>query len=141
MLKDCKLRLRGYILNFMESKKGFNLLKSFRYAFEGMSSGIKSETNWKIGVLEAIIVIFAGIFFQISKTEWIIVILLIGVVLYAELCNSAIETIVDSFTENVHPQAKIAKDFSAGSVVILIVAAGIIGFIIFLPYIKNYLNL
>lgn len=117
-----------------------NLLRSFKYAFEGIYAGIKTETNWKIGIIEAIIVVVAGLLLNISKSDWIIVIILIGIVLYAELCNSAIEAIVDSFTASEHPGAKLAKDFSAGSVVIIIVASGIVGMIIFLPYLTALLS-
>jgi len=120
----------------MEEKviKKTNLIHSFRYAFRGMYSGIKTETNWTIGIIEAIFVIAAGFYLNISKSDWIIVIILIGLVLYAELCNSAIEAIVDSFTAAEHPGAKLAKDFSAGAVVILIFAAAVVGIIIFAPY-------
>ncbi|MDO8610625.1 MAG: diacylglycerol kinase family protein [bacterium] len=114
------------------------IAKSFRFAFEGIWAGVKSETNWTIGIIEAIVVIWAGFYLNISKSDWIIVILLIGLVLYAELCNSAIEAIVDSFTPEEHPKAKLAKDFSAGSVVILIIAAAVVGTIIFWPYVSIY---
>lgn len=116
------------------------LLKSFRHAFEGIYSGVKTETNWTIGLIEAIAVIALSWYLNISRADWIIVIILIGVVLYAELCNSAIEAIVDSFAPDVHPGAKLAKDFSAGSVVILIIAAAVVGWIIFWPYILTYLT-
>lgn len=118
----------------MDEKPKFNLIRSFKFAFEGIYSGSKTETNWKIGIIEAIIVVAAGFYLNISKEDWMIVIVLIGVVLYAELCNSAIEAIVDSFTPNEHPRAKLAKDLSAGSVVILIIAAAVVGLMIFLPY-------
>lgn len=123
-------------LQFLSPKK---LVRSFRFAFEGIIAGIKSETNWKIGIIESIVVLFTGWYLKISTSDWIIVILLIGLILYAELCNSAIEAIVDSFTENQHPKAKLAKDFSAGSVVILIIAAAVIGWIIFWPYIQVFI--
>lgn len=110
------------------------LFRSFRYAFEGMYSGIKTETNWKIGLIEAFLVILAGFYLHISRTDWMIVIILIGIVLSAELCNSAVEAIVDSFTQDQHPKAKLAKDFSAGSVVIVIIAAAVVGLMVFLPY-------
>lgn len=116
----------------MESTK--KLFRSFRFAFEGMYSGIKTETNWKIGLIEASFVILAGFYFNISRNDWMIVIILIGLVLSAELGNSAVETLVDSFTEEVHPRAKLAKDFSAGSVVIVIIASAIVGLMVFLPY-------
>lgn len=116
------------------------IAKSFRFAFEGIWAGVKSETNWTIGIIEATVVIWAGFYLNISKSDWIIVVLLIGLVLYAELCNSAIEAIVDSFTPEEHPKAKLAKDFSAGSVVILIIAAAVVGIIIFWPYVSIYFN-
>lgn len=117
------------------------LFRSFRYAFEGIFSAIKTETNWKIGFLEALVTIAASFYFKISQTDWIIIILLIGIVLASELINSAIETIVDSFTIHQHPKAKLAKDFSAGAVVIIIIASAIIGAIIFIPYLIPWLML
>ena len=129
----------------MDSKKRSRfspkrIIISFRFAFEGIWEGVKSEANWTIGIVEAVVVIWAGFYLNISKSDWIIVILLIGLVLYAELCNSAIEAIVDSFTPEEHPKAKLAKDFSAGSVVILIIASAIIGWIVFWPYISIYFS-
>lgn len=129
----------------MDNKKGSKfspkrIVRSFKFAFEGIWSGIHSEANWTIGIIEAAVVIWAGVYLNISKSDWIIVILLIGLVLYSELCNSAIEAIVDSFTPEEHPKAKLAKDFSAGSVVILIIAAAIIGSIVFWPYLSKYFS-
>lgn len=120
-------------------KAKHNLFRSFKHAFEGVYAGIKTETNWKIGLAESAVVIALGFYLNISKADWLLVVLLIGIVLYAELCNSAIEAIVDSFTAVEHPGAKLAKDFSAGSVVIIIIAAGIIGVITFWPYLAFYL--
>ncbi|MFA5933487.1 MAG: diacylglycerol kinase family protein [Microgenomates group bacterium] len=114
--------------------------RSFLYAFQGFYSAIRTETNWVIGIIEAIFVILAGIYFNITSTEWVLVILIIGIVLSSELCNSAIEAIVDSFVATEHPKAKIAKDFAAGQSVIVVLAAAISGTIIFWPYIQNLLR-
>lgn len=115
------------------------LIRSFRFAFEGFAQGIKTETNWKLGLLEAIVTVLAGIYFHLSRGEWMIVIIMISLVLASELFNSAIETIVDSFTPDAHPGAKMAKDFAAGAVVLVIIASAIVGVIIFLPHIKIWL--
>lgn len=116
-------------------KPSTKLARSFKYAFEGIYSGIKTETNWKIGLIEAFAVIIAGFVLNISRDDWIIVIILIGLVLSAELGNSAIEAIVNSFTQEHHPGAKLAKDFAAGSVVIVIITAAVVGTMVFWPYI------
>lgn len=110
------------------------LVRSFRFAFEGMYSAVKTETNWKIGLIEAVVVIAAGFYLNLSRNDWIIIILMIGLVLSAELGNSAVEAIVNSFTDEYHPGAKLAKDFSAGSVVIIIIAAAVVGILVFWPY-------
>lgn len=108
---------------------------SFRYAFEGLWTALKDEPNLKFHFLVAVLVISAGLILGISKTEWLIILLTIGFVVAVELTNTAIEEVVDSFTSEVHPSAKKAKDVSAGAVLIASVTALVIGLIIFLPYI------
>lgn len=115
------------------------LVRSFKFAFEGFAQGIKTETNWKIGLVEAVGAVLAGIYFHLTRGEWMVVIIMISLVLASELFNSAIETIVDSFTPDSHPGAKIAKDFAAGAVVLVIIASAIVGVIVFLPHIKIWL--
>lgn len=123
----------------MEERKSVHkkVASSFKYAFQGLHSAVKTETNWRLGLIEAIIVIIAGFYLNISLLDWVLVIIIIGMVLSAELCNSAIEAIVDSFVEEEHPKAKIAKDFAAGQSIITVLAAAITGTIIFWPYIQN----
>ncbi len=81
--------------------------------------------------------IVLSLILNISKQDWIIIIFLIGFVIAVELTNTAIEAIVDHFTESSHPGAKLAKDISAGAVLVAAVTSAIIGIIILLPYI-NY---
>jgi len=73
-------------------------------------------------------------FFGITRTEWIVIILCIGVVIAAELFNTAIERLVDLVSPERHPIAGQVKDIAAGAVLVCAVAAAIIGIIIFLPY-------
>lgn len=112
----------------------YHLGHSFKFAFTGLLQAVKTEKNFKVGIAEAIIIVTAGFYFGINKLEWILVIILIGIVLAAELTNSALEVIVDSFTQKEHPGAKLAKDIAAGAVVVLIITAAVAGIIIFIPY-------
>ena len=105
-----------------------------------VSSSVKEEPNLKFHILSAFVVILAGLYFNISRFDWIVVILLIALVLTLEMTNTAIEAVVDSFTEAQHPRAKYAKDISAGAVLILSLAAAAAGLIIFLPYIFSWLS-
>lgn len=109
------------------------LLKSFKYAFDGIFTGIKEEQNMKIHIAIMILVIIFGIMLKISKMEWIICIILFGLVISMELINTAIENTVDLVTKEKNEQAKIAKDVAAGAVLVSAIASAIIGLIIFVP--------
>lgn len=110
-----------------------NFLRSFKYALEGIFTGLKEEQNMKIHIAIMILVIIFGILLKISKIEWIICIALFGLVISMELINTAIENVVDLITKEKNEQAKIAKDVAAGAVLVSAIASAIIGLIIFVP--------
>ena len=114
-------------------EKSKNVITSFKYAFQGVFSEITTERNLKIHISIMILVIIAGIFFKISKMEWIICIILFGLVIGGEMLNSAIETVVDIAMPEINPKAKFAKDVAAGAVLIFAISSAIIGLIIFIP--------
>ena len=89
------------------------ITNSFKYAFCGIITGIKKEKNMKIHILIMILVIIAGIILKITPLEWIICIILFGIVMCAELLNSAIEIVVDMITPYKNENAKKAKDIAA----------------------------
>lgn len=109
------------------------LLRSFKYATEGVIYCLKKEQNFKIHVFMAFIVIIAGFSAKISHLEWFIIIIFISGVLALELVNTALERIVDLVTEEHHPLAKQAKDAAAGAVLVFAFASAIVGLIIFIP--------
>ncbi len=114
-------------------KKTHNLFRSFKFAFAGLFESFKTEKNMKIHILIMALVILAGFLFKISRTEWMICIILFGVVIAGEMFNTAIETLVDMVMPHQNEKAKLAKDLSAGAVLILAIAAAIIGMMIFIP--------
>lgn len=87
-----------------------------------------------------LLVILAGWFFGLSQIEWMICILLFGIVISLELMNTAIEATVDIAMPEIHPQAKLAKDIAAGAVLLSAIMAIIIGCIIFIPKILMYIQ-
>lgn len=107
---------------------------SFKYAGNGIWTALKTEPNLKFHFFAAFLVYILGLYLNITKLEWIILIIVIGMVISLELTNTAIETVVNSFTEDIHPAAKKSKDVAAGAVLIASIMAIIIGCIIFLPY-------
>ena len=115
------------------------LIYSFKYAFEGIFTGFKQEQNMKIHIAIMLLVIILGTVLKISVIEWIICIILFGVVISAELFNTAIEQTVNIAMPEINEKAKIAKDVSAGAVLVTAISATIIGLIIFVPKIIAFI--
>ncbi|MDD2504827.1 MAG: diacylglycerol kinase family protein [Bacilli bacterium] len=107
--------------------------KSFKYAFTGYKNAFHSEPNMKFHTFIAFIVLISGLFFKLSSLEWIFIISLIGLVIGAELLNTAIEHLVDLATQEYKRKAMLAKDTSAAYVMVLSITAAIVGMIIFIP--------
>jgi|SRR3972149_6368647 len=107
--------------------------KSFGYAIEGIVYSFKKGTHFKIHVAAAIVVVILGFIYSISSLEWLIIILISSAVIAAETINTAIEETCDILHPEHHPGARLAKHCAAGGVLILSIAAVIIGLIIFLP--------
>lgn len=110
-------------------------IRSFGYAWHGIWCCIGKEQNLSFHLIATVLVIGAGYFFQITRTEWAIVLLCIGIVISAELFNTAIEKLVDLVSPQRHPVAGQVKDIAAGAVLVCAFTAMIVGLIIFLPYI------
>jgi diacylglycerol kinase len=109
------------------------IINSFKYAIEGIVSSFRTERNMKIHVLATIIVIILGLMLKINTIEWCFCVISIVLVISAELFNTAIETIVDMISIEKNEKAKLAKDISAGAVLILAIGASIVGLVIFIP--------
>ena len=120
-------------------RKMKKIRNSFKYAIEGRWTSFKTERNMKIHIFIMILVIIAGIILKINKSEWIICIILFAIVIGSELFNTSIETIVDMVMPEKNEKAKIAKDVSAGAVLVVAIGAAIIGLVIFVPRILNIL--
>lgn len=118
-------------------RKMKKIRNSFKYAIEGIWTSFKTERNMKIHIFIMILVIIAGIILKINKSEWIICIILFAIVIGSELFNTSIETIVDMVMPEKNEKAKIAKDVSAGAVLVVAIGAAIIGLVIFVPKILN----
>ena len=109
-----------------------NFVKSFKYAISGIVYGMKTQRNIIIQLCFAVLAIFFGAFLKISKIEWIVIIFTIMFVIFAEMINTAVETVIDLITEEYNKKAKIAKDVAAGAVLISAINAICMGLIIYL---------
>ena len=122
---------------FKPKEKEKPLLKTLSYGFNGILYTLKHERNMVIHFLVMILVIIAGIVFEITFVEWGVCFVLFALVLSLELMNTALENVVDLVTEEKRAKAKVAKDAAAGAVLVAAIFAVIIGISIFLPRLLN----
>ncbi len=109
-------------------------LASYRYALRGMWLAFRYETNMAFHVAGALAVVVTNYLLEVTRTEWLITLMLIGVVWAAEIFNTAIERLADRVTRDQDPLIGQAKDLSAGAVLIICIAAAICALIIYCPY-------
>ena len=110
-----------------------NIFRSFYYALRGLGFVFYTQKNMRIHLFMACVALGLGIFFQISKLEWISLIFSILFVLFAETINTALEINVDLTTKKIKFRAMLSKDLAAGAVLISAINAIIIGCFIFGP--------
>lgn len=106
-------------------------LDSVNYAISGMVHAFKTQRNMKINFAIALLVIIASILTYVTRFELIAVIISISFVFFAEIMNTAIETVVDMITTKFHPAARIAKNLAAGASLITAINALIVGYLVF----------
>ncbi len=107
------------------------LLKSFVYAFRGIARAVKSERNMRIHLTAAVYVTAFSLFYEFSKAEYVLLILTFSTVMSCEMINTAIEKAVDICSPEYSKAAELAKDVSAGAVLIAAIFAVITGIILF----------
>ncbi|SHE64792.1 diacylglycerol kinase (ATP) [Seinonella peptonophila] len=111
-------------------------LKSIGYALEGLKYTLTTQRNMRIHFVIALVVLIISFYLPLNRLEVLILFLSIAMVLFAELLNTVLETIVDMVTQEFHPLAKIAKDVAAGAVLLTVGLAVIVGISIFYPYLN-----
>jgi diacylglycerol kinase len=111
------------------------LIQSFKYAFRGIRYALLSQRNFRIQLIAFLLVVLAGIYYDLSLTHWAILLLVSSFVMTLEILNTAIEVIVDMISPSYDPKAEKAKDLAAGAVLMASVFAVIVGCALFVSYI------
>lgn len=108
-----------------------SFIRSFGYALEGFATAVKTERNIKVMLALGVVAVAVGFLLCLDWISWCLIAVCCGLVIFAELCNTAMEAIVDLATQELHPLAKRAKDIAAASVYVLSITAAVIGLIVF----------
>lgn len=118
-----------------------SLIDSFNYAVSGIIIALKTEKNMRIHYLIAILVIILSLFFDFSRTEFLLLLFAISLVVVAEMVNTALERVIDLITEDYHPLARLVKDVAAGAVLIAAINSMVVGYLLFFDRLSSYSEL
>lgn len=108
-------------------------IEAFKHAFRGIGTGFRTELHMRVHAVISVVTALAGWYLEINKTDWMIVLLCMALVLSAELFNAAIERLADRITKENDALIGAAKDLAAGAVLISAIVSLTLGIIIFLP--------
>lgn len=108
-------------------------IKSFRYAFNGLRILLKEEHNFRIHLFALIVVLVTGYCVNLSTLEWGALVLAMGLVITAEIINTALENMSDLIAPEKNPVIKKIKDIAAAGVLVSAITALLVGILIFLP--------
>lgn len=114
-------------------KKLRRKLSHFRPSWRAILFLWREEYSFKVLVIYGGITLFLSLVFHISTIEFLFVVLTIGVVLAVEALNTGLEELCDHVTPEEHPKIGVVKDIASGATLLVLIAAFLIGCIIFIP--------
>ncbi|MCX2979258.1 diacylglycerol kinase family protein [Halieaceae bacterium IMCC14734] len=109
-------------------------VRSFGYAFQGLATLVREQHNARIHVAATLVVAAAGWNFEVSRLEWVILLLTVALVWLSEAMNSALEYLADATVPEQHPLVGKAKDVAAAGVLICAGVAVLVAALVFIPY-------
>ena len=109
---------------------------SFNDAANGILRAARTQRNVRLHLVFALVAVVLALRLQLGPAEFVLVVLAIGLVLVAELLNSAVEGLVDLVAEHEHPLAKAAKDQAAAAVLVAATVALTCGWLVMVPHLR-----
>jgi undecaprenol kinase len=109
--------------------KGQSFFKRLQFALAGLRAAFRHESSFRTQLMAATAVLVVLCIVRPPLIWWAVSLLAIGLVLVAELLNSALEALADLLHPAQHPEIRRAKDLAAGAVLLAsVIALGIAAF-------------
>lgn len=105
---------------------------SFVNAGRGVAA-LCMEANARVQLAIAAAVAGLGLWLDVGRGDWALLVLAMGLVLAGEAANTALEALADRVAPEPHPLIGRAKDVAAGAVLIASIAAAAVGLLVLGP--------
>ena len=110
-----------------------SVLRSFGPAFAGLRWALKTQRNLRVHACATMVVLMFGFWLEISRFEWLAVLLAAGVVWVAELLTTSLEALADRVSREREEPIRRVKDIAAAAVLMAVSSAAAVGFVVFAP--------
>ena len=110
---------------------------SFTWAFEGIVYVLRTQRNMRIHTGAGLIALVLALLLGVTRLEFVAVLGAVSLVLIAEMFNTAIEAAIDALVTHYHPLVKVAKDVSAGAVLVATANALAVAYLVFYSHITD----
>lgn len=117
------------------------IIESFNYAVSGIITAIKTEKSMRVHYSIAVLVLLSSLFFDFNRTEFLLLLFAVSLVVISEMINTAIERTIDLVTKDFHPLARLVKDVAAGAVLIATINSLIVGYLLFFERLSLFTEL
>ena len=124
----------------MYEKERRRLRNSIKYSVNGLKLAYKNEGSLKLHAIMCIVIIVLGIVLKISVIDWLLSLIMMGIILGIELLNTSIEACVDLVTTDDHPLAKRSKDIASAAAFMMSMMTLVGELAIFIPYIIAFFS-
>ncbi len=118
----------GREISYLEKR-----MRSFRFAFDGIGYVLRTQPNALIHLIIMVCVFLVAIWLELTTQDWALLVLAMTIVWTAEFANTAIEALVDLASPEQHRLAKVAKDVSAGAVLVGVIGSIVVGLLVLAP--------
>jgi len=115
-------------------------IKSFGCAAAGIFYSLRTQRNMRIHFAAALLVMGLALYLRVSSRDLLFLVFSITLVIMAEMFNTAIEAVVDLHVQSYHPLARIAKDVSAGAVLVAALNSIVVACVVIYPRLANEIS-
>jgi diacylglycerol kinase len=114
--------------------------KSLGYALAGLAYALRTQPNMRFHFGAALVVVALALLLRVGVRDFVFLLFAIVLVVIAEMFNTAVETVVNLYTDKYHPLARVAKDVAAGAVLLAALNSVVVGLLVFYPYLHAFVR-
>lgn len=108
-------------------------LGKFADAFRGLFEAVRTQSSFAAHISVAVAAVALAAWLDISPGEWCLVALAIGLVIMAEVFNTAVEALARAVGRYPDDDLRDALDHASGGVLVAVLTAVVIGLIVLGP--------